>query len=145
MIPFKGVVPVLRVRDLPASLDYYVRKLGFEVKWQHRDYFASVRRGGCELFLSVGDQGHPGSWVWIGVADADLVFEEYRASGATVRNPPTNYQWAYEMQAEDLDGNVLRLGSDSKPDQPIGEWLDMSGDRWKMLEDGDWEHVEPRA
>ena len=108
------------------------------MKWQHRDYFASVRRGGCELFLSVGDQGHSGSWVWIGVADADLVFEEYRASGATVRNPPTNYQWAYEMQAEDLDGNVLRLGSDSKDGQPVGESLDMSGNRWRMLEDRDW-------
>jgi hypothetical protein len=37
------------------------------------------------------------------------------------------------MQVEDLDVNILRLGSDPKPDQPTGEWLDMYGNRW--LED----------
>ena len=34
------------------------------------------------------------------------------------------------MQIEDLDGNVLRIGSDNRIDQPIGEWLDMYGGRW---------------
>jgi hypothetical protein len=41
------------------------------------------------------------------------------------------------MQLEDPDGNVLRMGSDRKDDQPIGEWLDMQGRRWKF-EKGDW-------
>jgi predicted lactoylglutathione lyase len=50
--------------------------------------------------------------------------------GAKIRHPPTNYQWVYEMQIEDLDGNVLRIGSDPKEDQPIGEWFDMHGRSW---------------
>ena len=28
--------------------------------------------------LSEGDQGNPGSWVWIGVEDADALFNQYR-------------------------------------------------------------------
>jgi hypothetical protein len=28
-----------------------------------------------------------------------------------------------ELQVEDLDSDVLRLGSDSKEEQPIGEWF----------------------
>ena len=51
---------------------------------------------------------------------------------------PTNYHWAYEMQVEDLDGNVLRFGSDPKPDQPVGEWLDMRGERWVRSTAGEW-------
>jgi catechol 2,3-dioxygenase-like lactoylglutathione lyase family enzyme len=135
-VGFEGVCPILRVASVKASLDYYVTNLGFKIDWTTA-LFASVSRGRTHIFLSQGDQGHPGSWVWIGVEDAATLFEEYRGSGAKIRHPPTNYQWAYEMQVEDLDGNVLRLGSDPREDQPIGEWLDMQGRRWLPV-DGDW-------
>jgi len=126
---FGGVTPVLRVRDIAASVNYYIRALGFKVDFQADD-FVSVSRGRCSIFLCQGDQGHPGSWVWIDGRDVDAVYEEYRASGANIRHPPTNYSWALEMQVEDLDGNVLRLGSDPRPGEPDGEWLDMYGHRW---------------
>ena len=132
---FGGVNPIFRVASLVASMDYYVSRLGFKVVWQ-TPYFACVSRGKTSIFLSEGDQGHPGGWVWIGVDDAAAVYEEYRASSAKLRHPPTNYEWAYEMQVEDLDGNVLRLGSEPLNDQPIGEWLDMQGRRWLPGTDG---------
>ncbi len=135
-VTFEGVTPILRVRSVAASLDYYVHKLGFNIDWQ-APVFASVSRGRCHIFLSEGDQGNPGGWVWIGVEDTDALFEEYRGSGAKIRHPPTNYDWAYEMQVEDPDGNILRIGSDQKEAQPIGEWLDMQGQRWNF-EGGEW-------
>lgn len=128
-VNFEGVNPILRVQSLSSSLDYYVQKLGFKIDWQ-TPWFASVSRGRCHIFLSEGDQGNPGSWVWIGVEDAEALFNEYQLKGAKLRHPPTNYSWAYEMQVEDLDGNVLRLGSEPKDGQPFGEWLDMRGKRW---------------
>ena len=134
-VGFAGVTPILRVADMAASLDYYVRVLGFTRVFAY-PCFASVARGKCHLFLSYGDQGHLGSWVWIGVEDADALLEEYRRSGARIRCAPTNYPWAYEMQVEDLDGNVLRMGSESKENEPAGEWLDMEGRRWISASDG---------
>jgi len=139
-VTFEGGNPIFRVRSVPASVDYYVRVLGFKLNWGDTG-FACVLRGRFSLFLSQGDQGNPGSWVWIGVSDAEALFEEYRAKGAKVRHPPTNYSWAYEMQVEDPDGNVLRMGSEPKPDQPIGEWLDMRGDTWVPSPDGGWTRV----
>ena len=136
-VEFEGVTPILRVENLAASVEYYVSKLGFEVDWGGPGGFASVSRGKCHIFLSEGDQGHTGSWVWIGVEDAKALLDEYRASGAKVRHAPTNYPWAYEMQVEDLDGNVLRMGSDPKSDQPAGEWLDMYGRRWISTPSGE--------
>jgi hypothetical protein len=140
-IIFEGVSPILRVQNLSASTDYYVHKLGFKIDWQGPG-FGSVSRGRCHIFLSEGDQGNPGSWVWIGVEDAEALFNEYRIKAAKVRHPPTNYPWAYEMQVEDLDGNVLRLGSEPKSDQAVGEWLDMRGNRWAMASDGTWVGME---
>ena len=128
-LAFGGVTPVLRVRDVAASRDYYVQCLGFQVNFEAPD-FVSVSRGKCCLFLCEGDQGNPGSWVWIDGKDVDAVYEELKTSGAKIRHPPTNYSWALEMQVEDLDGNILRLGSDPREGEPDGEWLDMYGRRW---------------
>ena len=131
-VGFEGVTPILRVRDILPSIEYYVRTLGFKVDWQG-PYFASLSRGKCHIFLSQGDQGRSGGWVWIGVEDADALLEEYQRTGAKIRHPPTNYSWAYEMQVEDIDGNVLRLGSEPKQNVPFGEWLDMDGKRWPPI------------
>jgi predicted lactoylglutathione lyase len=134
---FEGVCPILPVANVQKSIDHYLEKLGFKLDWQATG-FASVNRDKCHIMLCEGEQGHPGTWVWIGVGDVELLFEEYRASGAKIRHPPTNYEWAYEMQVEDLDGNVLRMGSEPKPDQPIGPRLDMNGVLWEPLEGGGW-------
>jgi catechol 2,3-dioxygenase-like lactoylglutathione lyase family enzyme len=128
-IEFGGVTPVLRVRDIAASRDYYVQVLGFKVNFGLEDFIA-VSRGRCTLFLCQGDQGNPGSWVWIDGKDVDALHGEYKRSGAKIRHPPTNYSWALEMQVEDPDGNVLRFGSDPRPGEPDGEWLDMYGRKW---------------
>lgn len=127
---FGGATPILRVQSLRAAIDYYCEVLGFETIWKHEEFFACVGRDDCRIFLSEGDQGHSGGWVWVGVSDAGALASEYEASAARIRNPPTNYPWAFEMQVEDLDGNVLRFGSDPLVDEPYGEWLDMNGRRW---------------
>ena len=145
-IEFGGVTPILRVASMAASIDYYTTKLGFKVNWGFPDtgesFFASISRGRCDLFLSMGDQGHPGSWVWIDGKDVEALHEEFKASGAKIRNPPTNYSWALEMQVEDLDGNILRFSSDPKKDEPEGPWLDMYGNRWIRMPDGTHQKVK---
>lgn len=137
-VQFGGVNPIFRVSDLAASLDYYVRVLGFRIEWEFTGVIASVVREKVAIFLSEGDQGNPGSWVWIGVGDVEQVHAEFRQSGAIIRQAPTNFPWALEMQVADPDGNVLRLGSEPLENRPIGEWLDMYGQRWKRTRDGGW-------
>jgi hypothetical protein len=134
---FGGVNPVFRVENVDASIDYYVQKLGFKKDWGSAG-FACVSRDRCSIFLSEGDQGHRGGWVWIGVGDVEMVCDELRRKGAKIRHEPTNYPWALEMQVEDIDGNVLRIGSDSKHGRPTGEWLDMNGVRWATNPAGGW-------
>jgi catechol 2,3-dioxygenase-like lactoylglutathione lyase family enzyme len=136
-IIFGGNVPILRVASVEASIAYYVERLGFRNDWR-TPIFAQVSRERCTLFLSEGDQGHPGSWVFVGIGDADAACADFERRGARIRHRPTNYDWAYEMQVEDLDGNVLRLGADPKPGEPMGEWLDMNGRVWLPQPDGSW-------
>ncbi len=126
---FGTAAPIFPVESLEASINYYERILGFKVNWR-ADGFASVSRDRCCLFLCERDQGHPGTWTWIGVGDAAALELEYRRTGARIRHPATNYPWAFEMQVEDPDGNVLRFGSDPNKDQPFGLFMDMNGRFW---------------
>ena len=114
---FECVVPILRVRSLAASIDFYVNVLGFKVEWRGASIIAGLSRDRCQLMLCEGEQGNAGTWVWIGVSDIEPLFKDYTAKGVKVRHSPTNYQWAYEMQIEDPDGHVLRIGSEPKTDR----------------------------
>jgi catechol 2,3-dioxygenase-like lactoylglutathione lyase family enzyme len=139
---FHAASPILPVNDLAKSLDYYVRVLGFTVEWQDATGMASVRRDNCALMLCQGDQGHTGTWVWVGVVDVDVLHESLKTRGAIVRHPPSDYPWAREMQVVDPDGNVLRLGSDPRVGAEPGEWLDMHGVRWAQDSFGAWQRAD---
>ncbi len=139
---FQSAAPILRVANLSASLDYYVRVLGFTLDWREDTGIASVSRDRCTLMLCQGDQGHAGAWVWVGVADASALHEDLKARGAIVRHPPTDYPWGLELQIADPDGNVLRLASEPRVGMTTGAWLDMHGVRWAQDSFGGWQRVD---
>jgi uncharacterized glyoxalase superfamily protein PhnB len=121
---FEGATPILRVRNLTFSVSWYAGMLGFKLDWRAENGgMASVSRDRCAIMLCEGDQGSPGTWVWIGVEDAAALHQEYVASGARIRLPPTNYPWAQEMQVTDPDGHVLRFGSEPLHDRPFQDWV----------------------
>jgi catechol 2,3-dioxygenase-like lactoylglutathione lyase family enzyme len=112
---FESCVPILNVRDVAAAIDYYVRKLGFEKEWDWGTppTFACIRRDQVRIFLCLNGQGAPGTWISIFVQDVDALYEDYKQSGAVIRQPPTDFPWGVrEMNVEDLDGHRLRMGGD---------------------------------
>jgi catechol 2,3-dioxygenase-like lactoylglutathione lyase family enzyme len=118
---FEHAAPILNVSDMAASLNYYVDVLGFRNADWGTDAFTSVNRDNAGIYLCHGGQGQPGTWVWIGVEDVATLYEEYKKSGARIRKAPENYSWAYEMHVEDLDGHVLRFGSEPRTDMPFAQ------------------------
>ena len=119
---FDGASPILRVANLRASVEYYVEVLGFRNADWGSDEFTSVKRDSAGIYLCRDGQGCVGAWAWVGVEDAQALYDEYRVSGAKIRQPPRNYPWALEMHVEDLDGHVLRFGSDPLSDRSFDEW-----------------------
>jgi predicted enzyme related to lactoylglutathione lyase len=118
MTIFECANPILSVADLRRSVRYYEDVLGFtNAEWGGED-FTCVTRDEASIYPSEGDQGNPGTWVWIGVADVEPLHEEYKAKGAHILHPPENLPWACEMKVRDPDGHVLRFGSEPKEDAP---------------------------
>ena len=111
--------PILPVANMARSVEYYTSCLGFTNAAWGSEWFTCVTRDGAALYLCRQGQGHPGTWAWIGVEDAAALHDEYQASGAKVRHAPRNYEWALEFHVEDLDGNVLRFGSEPAAGRPF--------------------------
>jgi uncharacterized glyoxalase superfamily protein PhnB len=116
MNEFQCAIPILNVKNFAASIDYYTNKLGFTKKWDWGEppTFGCVGRDKIEIFLCEGGQGQPGTWMSIFVKDVDALHDEYKKSGATIRQAPTNFPWGIrEMNVEDLDGHRFRMGCES--------------------------------
>ena len=110
---FENIQPILSVKDMAVSRNFYVNVLGFkEADWGD-DNFTSMTRDNCGMYLCRGQQGNPGTWIWVGF-DGDIfsLYNELREKGIAIRQPPVSHSWAMEMQIEDPDGHVLRFGTD---------------------------------
>ncbi len=116
----ENVTPILYVTDMAKSLEFYVGILGFKNADWGDENFSSVNRDNTGLYLCKGGQGQPGSWIWIGF-DGDILalHQKLISSGVTIKLPPTNFPYAYEMQILDPDGHVLRFGTDPSDDEPF--------------------------
>ena len=109
--------PVLHVRDVEASLRFYVSQLGFTSPWRYeedgRAQVVQVEREGCAIILA-------GTWpekagkglVFLSlnlepeaqVAAIDALRAEFHANGVPVREG----SWGYRLLVvDDPDGNQL--------------------------------------
>lgn len=113
---FESAVPILNVKNVPASIAYYVEKLGFHKEWDWGTpaTFGCVSRDAVRIFLCHDAQGGPGTWISIFIHDVDALHEDYKKRGAIIRQAPANFPWGLrEMNVEDLDGHRLRIGSEA--------------------------------
>ncbi|MEW1960435.1 glyoxalase superfamily protein [Kineococcus sp. NPDC059986] len=110
-------VPVLRVQDGDAALEFYTAVLGFTCRWQHRfepglPLYTRVRRDDAELDLSehYGD-GTPGSVVWIPVRDVRALRTELLPRLAPRQQPGLHEDAPGGPTTTVLDpfGNTLRF------------------------------------
>jgi catechol 2,3-dioxygenase-like lactoylglutathione lyase family enzyme len=119
-IRIENIRPILSVKDMKASRAFYVDVLGFkEVEWGNDD-FTSIGFGKGGIFLCKDGQGNPGTWIWIGF-DGDIFefYNQLKAKGVTIRQPPVNYSWALEIHVEDPDGHVIRFGTEPNYNEPF--------------------------
>jgi catechol 2,3-dioxygenase-like lactoylglutathione lyase family enzyme len=109
--------PVLHVKDVQASLRFYVNQLGFTSPWRYdedgRAHIAQVDRQGCALILADTWPEKVGKGlVFISlnaepetqVAALDALRAELEAKAVPVREG----SWGYRLLVvDDLDGNEL--------------------------------------
>jgi catechol 2,3-dioxygenase-like lactoylglutathione lyase family enzyme len=110
------------VDDVQASIDFYTKHLGFEVRTSAAPAFADVIRGNLRLLLSGpassagrpmsdGEKPGPGGWnrLHFIVEDLDSEVAELRQAGLTFRNDAVTGPGGTQILLEDPSGNVIEL------------------------------------
>jgi len=112
------------VKDVPESIEFYTKHLGFTMALDARPGFALLVRGPLRLALSaVAGQGggsrpmsdgrrpEPGGWNRIQIAVADLAGEiaSLRAAGSRFRNDVVKGNGGLQILVDDPSGNPIEL------------------------------------
>ena len=118
-VVLKAAVPILFVRDVPASAAFFREKLGFEIDFLHGTppFYGSVSRGEASLHLRCVHEPNFAELAarevslilaTIEVSDVQAVYEEFKESGVEFAQRPTRQDWGgTDFHVRDPDGNVV--------------------------------------
>lgn len=114
------VIPMLPVKHLPRSLDFYQR-LGFEVENRQDGWgWAMLRCGKCRVMLDQSINVVPGaprqSVLYLYPADVAEYYKQVRTNGLTVPDLEVTFYGMTEFRLEDPDGNRLWIGQNRSDD-----------------------------
>jgi uncharacterized glyoxalase superfamily protein PhnB len=123
---FFGVVPVLLVDDVLATVEYYRDALGFEADFLYDNppSYASVSRDDAIINFALSvppgrrngvGQAGPGNGtdLYVVVGDINDVFEEFKLTNVTVLTEPLNTDYGMrEFKIEDVNGYQLIFGEE---------------------------------
>lgn len=107
-------VPILPVDDLRVAREFYVHRLGFNIRFEATDDdtlgLLGIERGDMWITLDCPMSGHGrDACVSLLVDDADAYYEEWR-DRVEIRRPPRNEPWgARTFDVIDPFGNTLFL------------------------------------
>jgi len=115
------ITPMLPVRSMPASIEFY-RRLGFVVDDRNDEWgWAMLRFDDCRVMLDESINGHPGSSrlsvLYLYPDDVAEYHRQVRANGLTVPDLEVTFYGITEFRIEDPDGNWLWIGQDAVRDR----------------------------
>ena len=116
---FKGVVPILFVRDVTASAAFFRDRLGFVADFLHGapPFYGAVVRDGIWIHLRLVYEPYFAAaaakeksliLASIEVSNVQGLFEEFKARGVEFAQPLTKQAWGgTDFHVRDPDGNVI--------------------------------------
>jgi catechol 2,3-dioxygenase-like lactoylglutathione lyase family enzyme len=118
----RQIAPVFFTMDIPATLAYYIGKLGFERlgTWQDPPVYAIVARDEQVIHFRCADPPTPNPAkyrdelldAYLLVEDADALYAEYAAQGVEFTRGLGNVPWhKREFVVKDCDGRLLAFGA----------------------------------
>ncbi|HEY5550785.1 MAG TPA: VOC family protein [Opitutaceae bacterium] len=114
------LIPMLPVKSMPASVDFYCKMLGFEVENRNDDWgWAMLRFDDCRLMVDQSINAHPAGprdpIVYLYPDDIVAYHSQVRRNGLTVPDLTVTFYGLTEFRINDPDGNRLWIGQTASP------------------------------
>ena len=115
------LTPMLPVKSMPASVDYYCGKLGFEIESRNDDWgWAMLRFDECHLMVDQSINAHPDKFrdsvLYLYPGDVIEYHKQVRKNGLTVPELAVSFYGLTEFRINDPDGNRLWIGQNTSAD-----------------------------
>jgi len=112
-----SVIPVFHVKDVEASVRFYIEVLGFVQSFRYGTY-VGLKIGKCEIHICPpGDSGPRtgGGNAYIICEEVDDYFAQIKAAGAKPRSEPADRMYGMrDFVIFDPDDNQLSFGCDNE-------------------------------
>ena len=112
----KKMSPQFLVTDLDRSLEFYTKKLGFDLDFRYEDFYSGVIKDGYSIHLKFGEPTVEERQNKRENEDLDIVFsvqgiedlyEEYSARDIEFIKPLTDMAYGKEFYIADPDGYMI--------------------------------------
>ena len=112
----KGMSPQFLVTDIEHSIEFYIKKLGFEVEFRYEDFYAGIIKDGCSIHLKSGRPSTEERKSKRENEDLDIVFsvegvkelcEEFINNSVEIIQPLCDRPYGKEFYIADPDGYIL--------------------------------------
>ena len=126
-LDLRGMTPLLQVYDMPTSMDFYCKTLGFEVvtvddpnKAPNHDW-VWLRRGDIDLMLNTAYESdsrppapdarrvaaHDDVCLYFGAPDVDAVYHDLLSKGLKLEPPKIAWYGMKQLNLHDPDGYAI--------------------------------------
>ncbi len=112
------LIPMLPVRSMPKSVNFYCGILGFEVENRNDDWgWAMLRFDECRLMVDQSINSHPGGVrdpiLYLYPEDIVAYHRQVRENGLAVPELEVTFYGMKEFRIDDPDGNRLWIGQNT--------------------------------
>lgn len=115
-LKIKQMSPQLLVADIDASIDFYIKKIGFELDFRYEDFYAGISKDGYSIHLKSGSPSAAERLHKLNNDDLDIVFSienvealyySFLDKSISVTQPLCERPYGKEFYVADPDGYIL--------------------------------------
>ena len=113
--------PQLLVRDIDLSIEFYTKKLGFDLEFRFKDLYAGIIKDNYSIHLKSGKPSveerkskrkNDDLDIVFGVEGVDDLYEEYVNKSVEITQPLCDRSYGREFYIADPDGYILAFLGD---------------------------------
>jgi len=112
----KKMSPQFLVTDIDRSIEFYTKKLGFDMDFRHEDFYSGVVKDGYSIHLKLGTpsiderenrRNNEHLDIIFSVEGIEYLYEEILNKSAEVIQPLRNMPYGKEFYITDPDGYII--------------------------------------
>ena len=118
----KKMSPQLLVADIEHSIEFYTKKLGFDIDFRYDDFYAGISKDGCSIHLKSGKRSIEERQHKRNNEDLDIIFsvdgierlyEELSGRAVEIIQPLRRLPYGKEFYVADPDGYIISFLEDA--------------------------------